>query len=483
MIRAVNGLMGLGMLLLAAPALANLSLVNYNGFEVRQSGNTWTFSHEPPSSTALRGGTVLPNAAVSSSQRALVVSKTLPVGKGLPVDVVAKIPAAKFAKAMIGLGKATTPIGAALTAVELIDYLKDIGIEDVKNTDNGLVAGSLSPNTGISDGYEFKTPYTEWLPDPFSACQATIPKLFGQPKDWIVKELFYSGPLANGCGFSRMVGSREEIYNYYQLQNRRSSTCSPGDYITPNGCTPEKPITQMNEQELLDKMAADSGWPSSAARAVQSAINKGIPVETDAPTVSGPSSVPGEKTVTRDSVNLNPGTNTEAAPGTPNTQPGTKTTTKTETKKAEYSGPNVTTSTTTNTVTNITNNVTNITTTVENKTEEKEDDEKQEDPPTDTPFKDIPELYKQKYPDGIGGVVNKKIDEIKATPLFSLPTMLAPSLPSSGSCPSWQLDLSLASWAGYGVQTIQAPCWVWDFGKVVIIISALLLARRLIFGG
>ncbi len=198
--------------------------------------------------------------------------------------------------------------------------------------------------------------------------------------------------------------------------------------------------------------------------------------------VSGPSSVLGEKTTTSDPVSLVKGTNTPAATGATDTDPGTKTTTKTETKNATYSGPNVTTSTTTTTVTNITNNVTNITIT-ETTTETKENDKEQEDPPVDTPLGDIPELYKQKYPDGIAGVLNTKFDELKGTPLFRLPTLLMPSLPSSGSCPSWQLDLNLASWADMGTQTVQAPCWVWDFGKVVVIISALLLARRLIFGG
>lgn len=487
MIRAVYGLMGLGMCLLSAPALANLSLVNYNGFEVRQSGNTWAFSHEPPSSTALRGGTVLPNAAVSTSQRALVASKTLPYGKGLPVDVVAKIPAGNFAKALVAAGRFGTPIGAALTAVQIADYLKDLGIQDVRNTADGLTGKVKTDTSGgdFPDGnlYSLTHPIDgPWFSTMAEACQSSLsePIFTIDTKDVLIVS---SSPLCH------ITLERKQSAGHYLKVSHKSayyskrSKCSAGSYETPDGCQSSPGTRTIAEQEILDKIAHASGWPTSAAIAAQKAIGLGIPIQTEAPTVSGPGNILGEKVTSSESIKLNPGTNNPAAPGATNTDPGTKTTTKTETKNAQYSGSNVTISTTTNTVTNITNNVTNITMTEENKTEEKEDDEKQEDPPTDTPFKDIPELYKQKYPDGIGGVVNKKIDEIKATPLFSLPTMLAPSLPSSGSCPSWQLDLSLASWAGYGVQTIQAPCWVWDFGKVVIIISALLLARRLIFGG
>ncbi len=452
MIRAVYGLMGLGMCLLSAPALANLSLVNYNGFEVRQSGNTWQFGHASSESTRLRGGTVLPNAAVSTSQRALVASKNLPVGKGLVVDVVAKIPAASFGKLIVGATKVATPVGAVLTAIELVDYFRDSGITGVKNTPNGLIGNEALQGSGEM-----------W---------SSGGKVYGSPVE--------ACNLPAGVTFVRVEETSPNLfYCWGKYSNGSQNVFSTIGKVK----VPTTEFNEIDEQTIHDRIAAKSGWPSSAAIAAQKAINMGMPVETEAPTVSGPASVPGEKTTSSESIKLNPGTNNPAAPGATNTDPGTKTTTKTETKKAQYSGSNVTVSTTTNTVTNITNNVTNITTTEENKTEEKEDDEKQEDPPTDTPFKDIPELYKQKYPDGIGGVVNKKMDELKATPLFGLPALLTPSLPSSGSCPSWQLDLSLASWAGYGAHTIQAPCWVWDFGKVVIIISALLLARRLIFGG
>lgn len=100
----------------------------------------------------------------------------------------------------------------------------------------------------------------------------------------------------------------------------------------------------------------------------------------------------------------------------------------------------------------------------------------------DTPLPAQPKLYESKYPDGLTGVWNKKSQEIKATPLFSLGAQLMPTV-GSGSCPSWKVDLSLDGWTNAGLQDVSPPCWVWDVARVIIIVSALLLARRLIFGG
>lgn len=101
---------------------------------------------------------------------------------------------------------------------------------------------------------------------------------------------------------------------------------------------------------------------------------------------------------------------------------------------------------------------------------------------TDKPLPDQPKLYEPKYPDGITGLWNSKIQEIKETPLFNLAPSLLPNV-STGSCPSWKVDLSIDGWTNAGLQDVSPPCWVWDVAKLVIIASALLLARRLIFGG
>lgn len=144
-----------------------------------------------------------------------------------------------------------------------------------------------------------------------------------------------------------------------------------------------------------------------------------------------------------------------------------------------------TTTTTTTTVTNnVTNNVVNNSTTNENIPLTSTPDPTDLGSITDTAFGAIPALYVRKYPDGLTGVWSAKITAIKATPLFSLVGNLMPtSIGSSGACPTWPIDFNFGAWANFGVHDVAPPCWVWTFGKTVILISALLLARALIFGG
>jgi len=59
---------------------------------------------------------------------------------------------------------------------------------------------------------------------------------------------------------------------------------------------------------------------------------------------------------------------------------------------------------------------------------------------------------------------------------------MSPSIGSVGGCPSF----SLPSGHLLGIPTggdISPPCYLWTFISVVVNITALFLARRLIFGG
>lgn len=101
---------------------------------------------------------------------------------------------------------------------------------------------------------------------------------------------------------------------------------------------------------------------------------------------------------------------------------------------------------------------------------------------TDTDLPEQPTLYERKYPDGLTGVWNSKIADLKATPLFSLPQVFAPSI-DGGSCPTWTFNANLGGVMNYGSGTISPPCFIWPFLKAIMVIGALMLARALIFGG
>jgi hypothetical protein len=96
---------------------------------------------------------------------------------------------------------------------------------------------------------------------------------------------------------------------------------------------------------------------------------------------------------------------------------------------------------------------------------------------------DLPELYKRAYPDGMVGVWSDHKDALSGSAFLGLLPKLFPAIAADGSCPSMVLDFNISRWALFGVRDVAPPCWVWDFGKAVIIFSALLLARSLVFGG
>jgi len=153
-----------------------------------------------------------------------------------------------------------------------------------------------------------------------------------------------------------------------------------------------------------------------------------------------------------------------------------------------YDGPNVTKSGTTTTTTTVapdgTTTSTSTTTTTESAADVGvEQPSSEESAPTDTPLPEVPNLYTRKYPDGMEGIWNTAKQQLASSPLMTLKDQLMPSLPSSGTCPTFMIPADLAVWAPYGNLDVSPPCWVWDFGRLVTLIGAFLLARALIFGG
>jgi len=100
----------------------------------------------------------------------------------------------------------------------------------------------------------------------------------------------------------------------------------------------------------------------------------------------------------------------------------------------------------------------------------------------DTPLPPIPKLYERKYPEGLVGIWNQKSQQLKQSSAFTLADQLMPTALTVGTCPSWMLPLNFGTW-NYGEYDVAPACWIWDVAKAIIIVSALILARALIFGG
>lgn len=471
------------------PTFAAISLVNYDGFAVVQSGNTWNFHHESPENSALKGGTVYGRngAAVSTSQPLTVTSRgVVPVGKGAVIDVVAKVPRANMARALIASAKLAGRVGGGVVGGLAVDALIDYGLKNVKLGEDGSLGaeGDSEAPYQISDGYYYAvngdSSYMAYSPQASCSLLAEYRKKLGD-------RIASSSSTTTQCTIVFYTNGTSTVNGYYSVTKFGASDCKSGYFVQEGKCTPVKPYKQLTEQDIYDWIASRDGWPTSASLALAGMLQYPdtrkilTPYPDNGVTLIGQPSVQGKTSTSTDTVQLVPGTNTVAPPGATQTQTGTRTTTTTTTHPLTYAGNSVTSSTINNTTTNITNNTTNVTTT-ETKTETVEDDS-EEQTPTDAPLGDVPKLYEKKYPDGLLGVWDAKKAEFEQTSFFRMIDELTPKIGQAGSCPSWSIDLSWTPGGSMGVHELQPPCMIWPILKAIVIISALFLARALIFGG
>lgn len=191
------------------------------------------------------------------------------------------------------------------------------------------------------------------------------------------------------------------------------------------------------------------------------------------PNITGPSSIQGE-----------PVTSTSTGTQTINGQQvPTRTETKTQTTYNFTTNNNQVTNTTntTTTTTNTYNQSTGVL--INTDTSEKTETPEEKEQVVDSPLGPVPKLYDQKYPEGLTGVWNGKKAEFAQTGFFTMIDQLTPKVGQAGSCPSWTIDLSWTPGASMGVHQLQPPCMIWPILKTIVIITALFLARALIFGG
>lgn len=464
--------------------------------EVSQQTNTYKYVPVNESNSTIKRVVPISDAlvtgqSVSDVEPKVSTTRRLPIGAGADVTAKVSIPKKNVAKALVatakGAGKLALPGLAALALDALLDY----GLKNVKLGDDGELTadGEQADGAFVSDGRTWK--YADKAFN--SKEQACAYGLSTQGPAWIVVSLkmtnIYSDVVA--CNYTLKIGQGYDPFTRtYNISSPSYSNCLPGYYVWNDSCTKDKPTKAMREDEILDHLASQSGWPSSAARALQGMLGEPsirptlfTPDLDQNLTLEGPNSATGKTTKTTEPVQLVPGTNTVAPPGTPSsqTQPGTKTTTTTKTHPINYSGNSVSYTTNNTTNNSITNNVTNVTTN-ETKTEEIKDD-KEEHMPVDSPLGDVPKLYEKKYPEGMSGVWDAKKGEFAQTSFFALIEQLTPKVGQAGSCPSWSIDLSWTPGGSMGVHQLQPPCMIWPILKLIVIISALFLARALIFGG
>lgn len=102
-------------------------------------------------------------------------------------------------------------------------------------------------------------------------------------------------------------------------------------------------------------------------------------------------------------------------------------------------------------------------------------------------FPNIKGLYERKYKDGIAGVLESLQRKIQDTDIWNLVTILTTPPPGiAGDCSNvWQLDLNLGGPMGLnmGIHNIEIPCSIKTAMRAIVILSAIVAARGIIFGG
>lgn len=172
--------------------------------------------------------------------------------------------------------------------------------------------------------------------------------------------------------------------------------------------------------------------------------------------------------------------------------PDGSTSTKTETTQTEYNynyGDNYYnySSTTTKTTTKDGQTTTETTTDAQppgeapNRNEDDKSDEDWDISFQDSEFPAVTPFYEQKYPEGLSGVWQDAKTKFDESHFMAFLQSFIPQF--SGSCPSWSMSFDIASWASFGTHSFGNLCYVFDFVKVIILVTALFTARAITFGG
>lgn len=407
------------LLFLAQTSFAQNAEIPFSGgrpqVEYKQTGNTYQWKpvtgKMPSQGVVFGSGHGVSNAEPKINTQGKLPYSTKPGSSPGPLKVSSKISPQKFGKVAGDILKGAITgaagggkVGAALSIAgvacsyycqDLKDLLTPSDITHYRLNEDGSVDllskssddSDFIPSIGKSYSYQFNASgrsYSDTSYSPSALCSS-----FGSV--WVYATGYHSlessvitsdGPVQAACKIGYKVYSSSNIvYATHYLHKTSDSSCPVGYRVqlsTGKCFEPADDRYTVKSWQELDSLfggyAANINlWNGSRAPhlAANLAPKYDILDDTQPVDVTGPVSAPISETVTRESVNLSPGTNTPVSPGhTGPTDSGTRTTTKTTTAQNSYSGDTMTTTTVTTTTTNITNNITNNTTNVGTSTEE-----------------------------------------------------------------------------------------------------------------
>lgn len=340
------------------------------------------------------------------------------------------------------------------------------------------------PGAPQSDGFEYRAsnpPNGQWYPTLQGACAAAKAYAMTVYPGATFTELYCIANDQNGYGVKWSLNPSPGFDVSYNMERQIKANCPAGWYITSGGCVQTAPPSSgeyqpVSHEDFDTKLENAIKNPANAGKvlpALREMLDKGGQIDIESPTLTGPASSP---TSTSTTTNVS----------------GSTTTTTTITNVTNYTYNN-STMTATQVTTTVNRNAAGTTTSSSTTTGapgESTANPSQNTPtgegdgaPSDTPLPPVPDLYVRKYPDGMEGVYNEFKDQLQNSEFMQLVGKLMPSITDGGQCPSWPMSFNFGTGMDYGTRDPAPPCWIWDVAAAILVFSALLLARALIFGG
>ncbi|BAN48601.1 hypothetical protein [Metapseudomonas resinovorans] len=375
-------------------------------------------------------------------------------------------------KNLVKLNPAQVMLHAATTAaVNSVGWVMDEGSKtikkEVKNYENAPIATFYwrgAPETGV---YVYGVSAT-------AACQQFV----GYKPQWLslIGVESVSATVKN-CRLQSTGGP-------FLMSINRFGTCTAPYVLDGDQCRRESGTTKVDLQESdyasLDPVitAATAGFirdilqqsceGSLNPQGCYDDLQKQAP-----PAVSGPASVAG------------PASSTTGTYTKPDGTPGTTSSTTTTNYNIRYGDNYFDYDTVTNTanykdgVKDSEESTTDSGTPEENPEEDNPEEEQYSFQDSDLP--EIEPFYEQKYPDGMQGVWSDAKADFENSEFVSFMQSFVPSF--SGSCPSWSMNFAIGALANFGTIPFQSLCYIFDFIKVIMLVTAVFTCRAIIFGG
>lgn len=278
----------------------------------------------------------------------------------------------------------------------------------------------------------------------------------------VLCQTFYGGTSAFTYAVADRIGSSCPTGSVYDSSTGACTVQGFGDPSPSDWITMEDWAAARDSDFVRDMVRASCEGSNAPARCYDEMSNWGD--------LQGPSSQTGTPQVTT--------TTTKNPDGT------TSTTTTTVQNRYEYNyGPNHYNYTTTTTITENKDGVITETETIDgmptdNPTQEEDSADYSFN---DTDFPEVPSFYEQKYPDGLSGVWQQARADVDQSAFMQFLQGFIPSF--SGSCPAFGLGFNIASWANYGTVQFSSICYVLDFVKIILLVTAVFTFRKVTFGG